>query len=245
MLPHICPLLDDPPLLHNDHMIGQLTRERDVVCDEEEGYPCPLRQAAQIVRRHLPDGRIEPLRRLIRQHPFRFARIRHRAEHPLQHADRELMRIGAQHALRIIKAEPREERRILRLVPCGLPRPAPHIRHLAPDAVHGAQRLTRQLRNDAPALSPVLGTQFLLSERGHIRRAEQHLPMNGRTRRQRTEERLPERRLPAAALPDDRRHTPRRKHGIRMIDGRRLRTRIAHRQTVHGKCMLFHHPRTS
>ena len=248
MRPHIRPLLHNPPRPHDDDTVGQLRGERDIVGDEEEGYPSARTQAAQIIGSHLPDGRIQPLRRLVRENPLRLACVRHRTEHALQHSARELMRIGTQHPLRIVKAEPRKERRILRLVPCGASRSAPHIRHLPPDAVHRAQCSPRQLRYDAPLFAPVTAAQLLLSERGHVRSAEQHLSLDCGSRRQCAEKRLSERRFPAAALSNDRRHAPRGEHSIHMIErGYAARAvRIAHSESVHGKRMLLPpHPRTS
>ena len=84
--PHIPALRDDTTRLHDDDAIGETACKRNVVCDEEEGDPLPLRQAVQVLRDHLPYVRIEPLRRLIGENPRRLTRVCHRTEHALQHA---------------------------------------------------------------------------------------------------------------------------------------------------------------
>ena len=126
---------------------------------------------------------------------------------------------------------------------------APHVCHLAFDAVHGTQRRARQLWDDAPAFSPVMAAQFLLTKGSHIYAVKHHLSRDLRSCGQRTEERLAERRLPAAALPDDRRHAACRKVCTHMIEcgHTRVSIDIAHSQITYGKALSLHirHPRTS
>ena len=191
--PHIPALRDDTPRLHDDDAIRKTACKRNVVRDEEEGDPLPLRQEVQVLRDHLPYVRIEPLRRLIGENPRRLACVRHRAEHALQHAARELVGIGVQDTLRIVEPEPREELRVCRLIPGRTPCPAAHIRHLPPDPMHGAECRTRQLRDDPPLFAPVSCTQFCRRARGNIHIAEQDFPADRRPLRQRPVERLPER----------------------------------------------------
>ena len=208
VFPYIRPLLHNPSRLHDDDMFCELLRKRNVVGNEEERGIRARRKTLQIVRNHLPDGGIEPLRRLVREDPLRLARIRHRAQDTLQHSARQLVRVRSEDARRIVKAEPREERLILRCRPCAAPRAAPHIRDLACDPMHGAERRARQLGNNAPALPPVLAAQLLPAEGRHIRPIKQHLPLDRSVRRKCTEERLTECRFSAAALADNRRHAP-------------------------------------
>ena len=215
--------------------------------NEEERGIRARRKTLQIVRNHLPDGGIEPLRRLIREDPLRLARIRHRAQDALQHSARQLVRVRSEDARRIVKAEPREERLILRCRPCAAPRAAPHIRDLTDDPMHGAERRARQLGNNAPPFPPVLAAQLLPAEGRHIRPIKQHLPLDRSVRRQCTEERLTECRFSAAALADNRRHAPDGKVNADMIERRHvcMPVGIAHGQITHGKSFFLHHPRTS
>ena len=193
MYPHIRALLHDLPCLHDNDAVGKLLRERNIVCDEEKRGACTRREMLQIVRDHLPDGGVESLRWLVRENPLRFPCICHRAEHALQHAARQLMRIGAQDALRVIETKAFEERRIRCFIPCGTPCAAPHIRDLPSNAVHGAECRTRQLWDDAPAFSPIPGPQHILPERSYIHPIEQDPPRHLRLCGQCTKERLPER----------------------------------------------------
>ena len=249
MRPHIRALLHDLPRLHDDDTVCKLPRERNVVRDKEEGDARAVSEMPQVVCDHLPDGGVKPLRRLIREDILRFTRIRHRTEDTLQHPARELVRVGAQDTHGIVKAKPREECLVLCRIPRRTPRAAPHVCHLAFDAVHGTQRRARQLWDDAPAFSPVMAAQFLLTKGSHIYAVKHHLSRDLRSCGQRTEECLSERRLPAAALPDDCCHASDGEVGADKGECSHVRISIdiAHSQITYGKALSLHirHPRTS
>ena len=249
MFPHIRPLLHNPPFLHDDNVFCKLPRKRNIVGNEQERGIRTRRKTLQVVRDHLPDGGIEPLRRLIRKDPLRLAHIRHCAQDTLQHPARQLVRVRSEDARRIVEAEPCEEFLILRCRPRAPSRTTPHIRHLTCNTVHGAECRARQLGNNAPTFAPVSGAQLLSTECSHIHTVIEYPSRSLGICGQCTEEHLTERGLPAAALSDDGRHAACGESDADTIErGRGSSTAlIAHSQIMDNKAFLLHHrhPRTS
>ena len=86
-------LLDDPPGIHDQHPVGDLTHHGEVVGDQEHRHAEAGLQAEEQIEDLRLDGDVERGRRLVRHEQVGIAADRHGDHHPLAHAARELVRI--------------------------------------------------------------------------------------------------------------------------------------------------------
>ena len=89
-------LLDDPSRVHDDHAVGDVGHDAQVVGDQDHPGAGLVAQLAQLVEDLRLDRHVERRRRLVGDQQLRRARERHRDHHALAHAARELVRIRAQ-----------------------------------------------------------------------------------------------------------------------------------------------------
>ncbi len=95
------PLLDEFPRVENADVRARLPDQPEVVADEEHGRPMFLLQLRDQVDHLCLDRRVETRRRLVEDQQGRVGGERHRDHNPLLHPARELMRVAAEHRVRV------------------------------------------------------------------------------------------------------------------------------------------------
>ena len=94
-------LLDEPPRVEHADAVAHLRDHVEVVADEQDARAELLAQHRHEVEHLGLDRRVEPGGRLVEDQQRRVLGQRHRDDHALLHAARELVRVAAHHAVRV------------------------------------------------------------------------------------------------------------------------------------------------
>ena len=213
--------LDDPPGVHDRHLLGRVGGDGEVVRDQHH------RRAGVALRRleerhHLRlDRRVEGGRRLVGDQDARPRRQRHGDHHPLAHAAGEAVRVVVDPRLRVGQVNAAQQRD--RLAPCLGPGPravrADRLDDLPADRLHRIQRGDRILEDHRDAAVAQLAHAGLarlhqvLAFETDAAASEAHAGLG-----QDAHQRQRRQRLAAAGLADDRQRAARRQAKAHVVD---------------------------
>ena len=177
-------LFHDLAAIHDQHSVGRLRHNTQVVSDEQDRGSQLLLQRGQKAEDLRLDGHIERGRRLVRDQEGRAGRERHRDHHPLPHAAGELVGVvavaplglGDPHAPEPLdRLPPDRGRAALSRAPAERPVRPDRLGHLVADREHRIQAGHRLLEDHADLASPDLAepplarADQLLSSQPHAR----------------------------------------------------------------------------
>ena len=216
-------LLDLPAGVHDEHAVGDVGDDAEVVRDQDDRRPEPLADVAHQVEDPRLDRHVERGRRLVGDQDLRVAGERHRDHHALAHAAGELVRVLVDAPLRRRDAD--EVEQLDRALRAPRARDSPRCRRSTSrdlvadreDRVERRHRLLEDERDLAPADAAQMRVAGAASRSTPVEaaRAARRRASRGSSREQRHRGDA----LAAARLADDAEHLARREREREPVDG--------------------------
>lgn len=227
-----------PGLLHatvleHDDLVGALGGDREVVGDEKQPDTEVGAQVFQEVEDALLDRHIEGARRLVGDEQVGTRQHGEADQYALEHAARELVRVGVVRATRVGQADAREdvEDRLALLPRVAETGERSRLVRLRADRADGVERVRGVLRHETDP-TPAQRPERPLGQAQHLRAVELDASLRPPdTARQQPQHRPRDRRLARTRLPDERETAPARDRERHLVHHRRAR--IGDRQIVH------------
>ncbi len=192
--------LDDLARVHDRDAVGDLEEQREIVRDEQHRELELALQVTHLLQDLALHDDVERGRRLVHDHELRVQRERHRDDHALAHAARELVGVGANAAL--VDADAVEQlARTREGVTLGdaLVR-AHHVDKLVTDPHDGIERVHRALEDHRDVLPPIAAQVLCVPLRQVVAAEEDAAAGDLGRRAQDLHERVRDGRLAAAGL---------------------------------------------